>query len=215
MILKRFPSWGCIVCTRKESRRIIMAKSGIDNNVSAESRHETVDDEFTNTYSLEWLFDPNNFDHLSVEDQLKLYKQRDLKRVKLYKWAARVWGKPPTRKRVIEAPPMYTSWQESSLPVKIDRPPMNSQLKPQQSVVPPPTEEENCDDVDLLEYKAWMKKRRNFRDKLEMMGLNEDWLARKPNKTPLEQRVLRRMMEEKYPRVPTPPVCIIFSSLLS
>ena len=59
------------------------------------------------------------------------------------------------------------------------------------------------------EYKSWVANRKTFRADLESMGLNEEWLAKKPNKTALEQRVLRRMIEERYPKPPTPPVSVV------
>ena len=35
------------------------------------------------TYNFEWLFDVNRIDHLPIEEQLKIYKHRDLGKVKV------------------------------------------------------------------------------------------------------------------------------------
>ena len=44
------------------------------------------------------------------------------------------------------------------------------------------------------------------RSELENMGLSEKWLAHKPDRTALEQRVLNRMIEQRRPKRITPPV---------
>ena len=44
-------------------------------------------------------------------------------------------------------------------------------------------------------YKSWFKERKMFRNDLENMGLNMDWLTHKPNKTQLEKRVLNEMLD--------------------
>ena len=59
-------------------------------------------------YNFDWLFDPDRFDHLPIEEQVKLYKSRDLRQAKLYKCAAKIWGEPRSRVRRIVAPPMCT-----------------------------------------------------------------------------------------------------------
>ncbi len=46
------------------------------------------------------------------------------------------------------------------------------------------------------------------------MGLSEEWLAGKPDRTPLEERVLRRMIDERTPKAVTPPVSILLFLLL-
>lgn len=89
---------------------------------------------------------------------------------------------------------------------------MTSALKPQQ---PPPKrpssaelrareEKEKQEDHD-----AWMKERRHFRQELDTMGLDEAWLANKPNKSPLEMRLLKKMIAERNAPPPTPPVSFL------
>ena len=49
------------------------------------------------------------------------------------------------------------------------------------------------------------------RSDLDNMGLSERWLAHKPDRTALEQRLLKQMIDKRTPKKVTPPV----SSLLS
>ena len=61
-----------------------------------------------------------------------------------------------------------------------------------------------CSKADL--YRQWLQQRQKLRKGLESLGLSDEWLARKPDKTELERRVLRRILEEKYPKIPDVPV---------
>ena len=155
---------------------------------------------------LERLFDPYNFDHLPIEDQVKLFKQRNLLRTKFYKTAAGIWGAPLSRKRVINAPPMRDINNNDTVIVKQ---PVCSALKPQ--VVPPPPEnpvvtKAKEEYARFEDYKSWVNDRKKFRNDLDNMGLSEQWLAKKIDRTVLEERVLRRMIEERTPKAPTPEV---------
>jgi hypothetical protein len=97
-------------------------------------------EESWDTYNLEWLFDPDRMDHLPVEEQVKLYKQRDLAKVKFFKTACKIFGAPKSRKRVIIAPPMHTAEDKEVTVVPEER--TVSELKPK--VQPPsmPTQEQ-------------------------------------------------------------------------
>ena len=44
------------------------------------------------------------------------------------------------------------------------------------------------------------------RSDLDNMGLSESWLAHKPDKTALEQRLLKQMIDKRTPKKVTPPV---------
>ena len=61
--------------------------------------------------------------------------------------------------------------------------------------------------AQIDDYKNWVKERKEFRKELDSMGLNEEWLARKPDRTPLEHRVLTRLVAARTPKKPPPPVC--------
>ena len=172
-------------------------------------------DIFGSTYNLQWLFDPDRIDHLPIEEQLKLFKQRDLKKTKIFKIASNIWGGPLSRKRLCVAPPMYESRTEHVHPFASQQMVVTSELKPQVPVPIPPSKEELKEEAErekLVQYKNWVSDRKNFRNNLDTMGLTEDYLAKKPNRTALESRVLRRMLEEKYPKVDTPPVSKQFSA---
>jgi hypothetical protein len=58
------------------------------------------------SYSLEWLFDSDRMDHLPIEDQLKMYRCRDLKQSKLFRFGIGLWETLPSRKRRLVAPSM-------------------------------------------------------------------------------------------------------------
>ena len=58
------------------------------------------------SYDLEWLFDQGRVDHLPIDDQLKLYRSRDLGRSKLFRFGIGLWDTLPPRKRRLTAPAM-------------------------------------------------------------------------------------------------------------
>ncbi len=172
------------------------------------------EDDSWSQYNLDWLFDSDRLDHLSIEEQMKFYKQRNLKKTKLFKRAAEIFGAPASRKRVIVAPPLYTSWYKEGYPegVSIDKQFYTS------SVIPPKVPEQTPSTAEIRgreerakfeEYQNWVSDRRKFRKDLDSLGLSEEWLSRKLHKTALEQRVLTRMIAERTNRPPTPPVSII------
>jgi ABC-type dipeptide/oligopeptide/nickel transport system ATPase subunit len=61
----------------------------------------------------------------------------------------------------------------------------------------------------LDDYKTWVDQRKQFRSQLDSMGLNEEWLRRKPHKTAQEQRVLVRMIDARTVRPVTPIVSLL------
>ena len=160
-------------------------------------------------YRLQWLFDPNRYDHLPIEDQLQFFTQRDLRKVKIYKIATQIWGTPIKRKRKIIAPPMYPERNAvQNRPIKL-APLVTSELKPQDPPPVLPTKEEIAlqeENTKQEEYEKWVRERKAFRNGLENMGLNEDLLRRKTDKTPLEKRVLNKMIRDRTPKAETPPV---------
>ena len=183
-----------------------MAKKEVSRELSSPSSD-------VSDYGIAWLFDPDNYDYLPLDEQLKLYKQRDLRKVKVFKTAAKIWGFNRSRKRVIVAPPMELqgSQKEESSWDGLERKTMNSVVKPQKFTEKPPTEEEEKfkeNERQLSEYKNWVEERKKMRESLKNMGLNEKWLAHKPDKTPLEERLLARFIKARTIKPPTPPVCI-------
>lgn len=164
------------------------------------------------SFPLERLFDHRNLDHVPEKNRLDLFNKRDLAHVKHYKAAVRIFGGPLSRKRVIQAPPMETPMKHR-LGMYLNRkdPPSSIQLcsdmKPRDYI--------KDDDADAIaagkkavededSYKKWISDRQKFRHDLDNMGLNQEWLKRKTNKTELEKRVYRKMIEESKPKPPTP-----------
>lgn len=157
------------------------------------------------SFPLARLFDRFNLDHVPEKKRMEEFEHRDLAHVKHYKAAVKIFGGPLSRKRVMVAPPM-------ELPIKhrlglyVDRktpppaPKLNNELKPQPPLIKPEPEElvlarEARERED--KYKSWFKERQKFRNDLENMGLNSEWLSNKPNKTVLEKRVLKQIKEKE------------------
>ncbi|KAK3609529.1 hypothetical protein CHS0354_007330 [Potamilus streckersoni] len=157
------------------------------------------------SFPLNRLFDPLNMDEVPEDDRMKKFKHRDLAHVKHYKAAVRIFGGPLSRKRVIIAPPMETPMKHRlgmymNLKPTPESPVLTTALKPQiQQEKPPPEElvvaqrEREREDS----YKQWMQARQKFRNDLDNMGLSEQWLEKKPNKTALEKRVLMKLRQTK------------------
>ena len=55
----------------------------------------------------------------------------------------------------------------------------------------------------------WLQDRKNLRRGIDNFVQLEDWLAGKSEKTDLERRVLKQILEEKYRKNQTPPVCYL------
>ena len=172
-----------------------MSKSG---NIRCESQVSIWSD--ASDLRLDWLFDPDRNDHLPIEKQLEFYSQRNLRDVKIYKIARRLWGNTFTRTRKIIAPPMSTksSSADSECPPLV--PPRSvTQLKPIDLTRPKDEAGTEEDTEQLQEYYQWLHRRREFREKFDKMGDIIEWLSGKPDKTALEKNVLKRTLQEKYP----------------
>ncbi|XP_019634126.1 PREDICTED: EF-hand calcium-binding domain-containing protein 12-like [Branchiostoma belcheri] len=151
-----------------------------------------LDPEFSD-FGFAWLFDPNDLAYLPIEEQLKHYKQRQLFPNLYYRVASKSFGAPVSRRRVIIAPPMSTADDG----VRELKQPFHASLNPP----PPPTKtlEEEVKEIQKELYireqecKEWVAKRQTLRQDLNKLGLNQSWLARKPDRTGLESRVLGQL----------------------
>ncbi|XP_022101225.1 EF-hand calcium-binding domain-containing protein 12-like isoform X2 [Acanthaster planci] len=156
-------------------------------------------------FGLRWLFNPNSFEFLPIEEQLKKYKSRDLAKAKTYATATKLWGLSRNRKRVFIAPPMGDH-PGRDVSVRL----ANARLKPLDTPSPPAKNKDwalselekiAAHDQEIeeksSEYKAWLEDRMKLRDGLENLGLNEEWLRHKPDPSPLERRVVERMRGER------------------
>lgn len=157
------------------------------------------------SFPLARLFDRFNLDHIPNSKRMDEFEHRDLAHIKHYKAAVKIFGGPLSRKRVIIAPPMETPLKHR-LGINFDKAShlsplvLNSELSPQKLVEKPPAKElimarQAMEREDT--YRAWFMERQKFRDDLENMGLNLEWLTKKTNKTVLEKRVLRQLQEKK------------------
>lgn len=155
------------------------------------------------SFPLTRLFDRFNLDHVPESKRMEEFEHRDLAHVKHYKAAVKIFGGPFSRKRVMVAPPMETPMKHR-LGIYLDQrtmpaaPTLNTELKPQKPFeVPEPEEIVAARAAREREdkYKSWFKERRQFRNDLENMGLNTEWLSKKPNKTELETRVFKQLKD--------------------
>ena len=117
-------------------------------------------------YCLKWLFDPHRRDHLPIEEQLQYFKQRDLRKVKVYKLATSLWGAPESRKRRIVAPRMEKVINQRDVKIGSFSGSPSETLRPQKPrpKEPTPEEIEAKNDAEKKErYKNWMTERKKFR----------------------------------------------------
>lgn len=56
------------------------------------------------------------------------------------------------------------------------------------------------------DHKSWVEERKKLRSDLDQLGLNASWLKRKPDRTPLEECVLSRLLNE-----PVQDKCVVVS----
>ena len=159
---------------------------------------------------MRWLFDPTRVDHLPIEDQLKLYKSRDLAEVKSYKYATKIWGAPLSRKRVIIAPPMERSEKP---PEPFHSAKVTADLDVKKTILdniqPVPQEKGKSPGKENIdEYKKWITDRKKFRSDLDGMGLSIEYLSRKTDLSRVERSVLRKMRAEKNYEPPETPVSL-------
>ena len=165
-------------------------------------------DDTLSSFNFDWLFDPDRIDHLPIAEQLERYTKRDLAKVKLYKIATKIWGAPLSRKRYIEAGPMYGDGRlkpigvSDSSKITADlQPPVKHSYGPSSEVI-----QQQLAKDKVSNYKSWMDNRKTFRKNLDNMGLNDEYLTRKPNKTELERRVLKKLLVAKHMKPPPTPV---------
>ncbi|GFO23218.1 EF-hand domain-containing protein c3orf25-like protein [Plakobranchus ocellatus] len=165
------------------------------------------------SFDMQRLFDPYNFDHIHEKERLKLFKQRDLPHIKHYKAAVKIFGGPPCRTRVIVAPPMETPLKHRlglyhNVFVPPKAPVLNGSLKPLEEPTKELSVEEKLrveEDEKVAKYKSWIGERKKLRKDLDGLGLNEDFLARKPDKTELERRVQANYKAERLWQPELPP----------
>ncbi|XP_071491417.1 EF-hand calcium-binding domain-containing protein 12-like [Diadema antillarum] len=161
-------------------------------------------------FGLRRLFNPQSTEFLPMEEQLKLYKHRDLSATKKFSLAARVFGHPRIRKRIHVAPKMGDG---TGVERHVGTQRATAELRPQgdgrprlepigaQGTVLTRRDKEIMHDMEvqerMSEYKSWLHDRMALRAGLESMGLKESWLKAKPNLTSLEQRVLAQLEEAR------------------
>ncbi|BFZ08951.1 hypothetical protein BsWGS_11989 [Bradybaena similaris] len=147
------------------------------------------------SFDMERLFDHYNFDHIPTEKRLSLFKQRDLARVKYYKTAVKIFGGPSKRTRVHIAPPMKTLSEHRFRTYVNEFQPQRDQPINRQIKSPPvrlQTEETVAgkeEEEHVTHYNKLIAERKQLRNDLDNLVINEVYLARKLNKSEVEKRV--------------------------
>ena len=163
--------------------------------------------------NLPWLFDPDRNDHLPLGEQLAMYAQRDLRRGKLFNIGARLWPNDRrSRKRVFNVGGGGS--YSRSAPVVGDAHAVSSTgpLRPYKPHIVEPDPKELRKQAELAmkqEQSDWVEQRKKFRQQLDGLGLSEEYLRRKPDKTLMELRVLREMVAVRTAQPPSLPVSLI------
>ena len=184
------------------------------------NRENTVDwKEGVDDFNLPWLFDPTRNDHLPLEQQLKMYVKRDLHKGKLFNIGTRLWpNEERCRKRVINVTGGYCTRSAPVSKGSLDgfhAPPhvhTTGQLRPSKPRVVEPDPKEvakKLEETKMEEHKSWVEERKKFRQQLDGLGLSEEYLRRKPNKTLMESRVLREMVAQRTAQPPPLPVSLV------
>ncbi|XP_053544938.1 EF-hand calcium-binding domain-containing protein 12 [Bombina bombina] len=125
----------------------------------------------------------------SVDDDLKMYKQRDLSQTYFFKVASRTFGPPKSRRRCIIAPPMENCELREDTKIILQEIPSNKTI----SDIEKATNQER----DVRQERAdWISERRKLRAQLDSMGDLKTWLQGKPLLTELETLILDRITEE-------------------
>ncbi|XP_078518518.1 EF-hand calcium-binding domain-containing protein 12 [Lissotriton helveticus] len=134
-------------------------------------------------------------------DMAKKYKERDLSQTHFFRIAARTFGPPKSRRRIIVAPPMEKPPSEGT---QVTLPSDVSQRRPFLALLcgmETPDEElgqlQGTDGVvssdGIGDCRAWISQRKKFRAELENLGNVKKWLRSKPLLTELEEKILETM----------------------
>ncbi|XP_069062420.1 EF-hand calcium-binding domain-containing protein 12 [Pleurodeles waltl] len=130
-------------------------------------------------------------DEPSSLEMPKKYKERDLQKTHFFRIAARTFGPPKSRRRIIVAPPMEKLSLEDT---QVTHPPEVGQrrqfLPPVCRVEALQRSEGGVSSDGIGHCRAWISQRKKFRAELENFGNMEKWLRSKPLLTELEEKIL-------------------------
>ena len=161
---------------------------------------------------LDRMFDPLDFSHLPIDEQLRKFKQRDLRESKLFKTAQAVYGKVPIRKRRYNAEHLVEVERERAPDASVAHlreetpfmPPTKLATQPTPGQLPTrigkPTSPEKQTLAELEKsYQGRLQARMQLRSNLDTMGNLTNWVMNKPaaDRTPLEQSYLRKWLDER------------------
>lgn len=154
-----------------------------------ESDEESLDEE---SFHLKWLFDKHHIGHLPLEEQVKYYKQRDLKPSHIYRFGWRTLGKQhPRRARIHEAPKMNETGQQESELIYKHREQKSASEKRQALEAAKKIEAEE------KEHSDWIAERKKLREGLKMLDDVEKFIRNKPIATEMEKRVIKKKRENR------------------
>uniref|UniRef100_H3B0J6 Uncharacterized protein n=1 Tax=Latimeria chalumnae TaxID=7897 RepID=H3B0J6_LATCH len=143
-------------------------------------------------------------------DQLKQYKKRNLFQVLFYRVAARTFGAPKSRRRILIAPAMERAPGLAKIPsaapeeppeVEREGPPVPPKEEPR-APSPKAEFELGMEEEEVREYERYLAKRRELRRNLENLDDVLGWLRRKGDLSPLEAKELSRLQEQEARKGP-------------
>ncbi|XP_043934566.1 EF-hand calcium-binding domain-containing protein 12 [Protopterus annectens] len=146
---------------------------------------------------------------LSIVDQLKKYKQRDLFPTLFYKAAVKSFGPPQSRRRIIIAPPMTSDGEgyscsqgQQAKRLRSHQTPKAETLVKQNKENEEQQESTKPGEIEKLselqkDCQEWIAERIQFRKQLDNIGNVEAWLEGKSLLTELEIRVLEGNEKKK------------------
>ncbi|XP_064422282.1 EF-hand calcium-binding domain-containing protein 12 [Latimeria chalumnae] len=146
----------------------------------------------------------------SMTDQLKQYKKRNLFQVLFYRVAARTFGAPKSRRRILIAPAMERAPGLAKIPsaapeeppeVEREGPPVPPKEEPR-APSPKAEFELGMEEEEVREYERYLAKRRELRRNLENLDDVLGWLRRKGDLSPLEAKELSRLQEQEARKGP-------------
>ncbi|XP_077986191.1 EF-hand calcium-binding domain-containing protein 12-like [Glandiceps talaboti] len=172
-------------------------------------------------FGLQRLFNPDNTEYLPLEDQIKLYTERNLERPRLFRIASKIWGAPRNRKRVIIAPAMEKverPRRQDGVLSGIDDPQHRQRNTTSENTEPIGIKDKAAVDMNMNEpfgekgkqrleqqkldkkrttYSAWLQERKCLRQQFNKLNdCTFHWLSTKPSKSPIEQKYFRGQIQK-------------------
>ena len=145
---------------------------------------------------VKYLFEASENELLPIEDQLKLYKKRNLQASHGHRISRKVFGaqKPLWRHYRVEEDP-FDAIDSSTEGLRQDHEIPSFHLNVLSRKVAKPVNKSTVDDekISCQITTQWINERKQLRENLKNLGQIKTWLERKKEKTCLEEKVLQQL----------------------